>query len=71
MRVSEQEIAEVERVLGLDRMQAYRHVESRKLALCEMTRKRAALTARALPMGAGRLDSPPAPSAPVAIGAAS
>ena len=64
MRVSDAEIDAVADELGLDRMTAYRHCRSRKLAREQLLmEKRAALTvARS---STGRVDdSPPGPSAP-------
>lgn len=63
MRITESEIDRVAEELGLDRVQAFRHCQGRKLAYAEFMRKRAALTVRALPTRPGCLDSPPGPPA--------
>lgn len=66
MTPSENAIELAMRTLGLDRMQAVRHLQSHRLAIEVASRNRAALTAKRDADGEGCLDSPPAPSALIA-----
>ena len=57
---TEAEILSTMRDLGLDRVQAYRHLKQREaIARERKSPMRAALTACARPAGTGNLDSPP------------